>query len=76
MALDAAAAVLADTIPAGRDGDAYVFRLVLHDWDDASTVRILRAVLKAAGSAAITLLIIEVATLLRPHQDVTLSQLV
>ena len=37
-----------------------MFRLIFHDWDDESTVRILRAVLQAAGKAAVTLLIIEV----------------
>ncbi|KAK9835321.1 hypothetical protein WJX81_001718 [Elliptochloris bilobata] len=47
------------SIPEGRDGDAYVFRLIFHDWDDGSTVRILRAVLQAAGKSAVTLLIVE-----------------
>jgi len=51
----------AGTIPPGRDGDAYVFRLIFHDWDDESTVKILRAVLQAAGGKRVTLLIVEVA---------------
>ena len=53
-------AARAGTIPEGRDGDAYVFRVVFHDWDDDATVRILRAVLQAVGKRAVTLLIVEV----------------
>lgn len=37
-----------------------MFRLIFHDWDDESTVRILRAVQTAAGKADVTLLIVEV----------------
>jgi hypothetical protein len=56
----------AGTIPPGRDGDAYVFRLIFHDWDDESTVKILRAVLHAAGGKRVTLLIVEVVAPIRP----------
>ncbi len=38
-----------------------MFRLIFHDWDDESTVKILRAVLQAAGGKRVTLLIVEVA---------------
>ena len=50
----------AGTIPQGRDGDAYMFRLIFHDWDKDAVVRILRAVLQAVGKRAVTLLIVEV----------------
>lgn len=59
-------AARAGTIPEGRDGDAYVFRVVFHDWDDDATVRILRAVLQAVGKRAVTLLIVEVGFPLHP----------
>ena len=64
----------ADTIPEARNGDAYVFRLIFHDWDDDATVRILRAVLQAVGKCAATLLIVEVCPRSPPRQPPFLSR--
>ncbi len=45
-----------DVIPAG--GDAYVMKVILHDWDDDKAVEILRACSRAMSPAA-TLVVIE-----------------
>jgi hypothetical protein len=47
-------------IPAGRDGDAYVLRLIMHDWNDANCVAILTNLRRAMGGARATLIIAEV----------------
>jgi hypothetical protein len=39
-----------ETVPAG--GDAYVLKLILHDWDDAASLRILAACRRACGLQA------------------------
>lgn len=44
-----------ESVPAG--GDAYVLRAVLHDWDDAEAVAILRTCRAAMGDDAILLII-------------------
>lgn len=49
-----------ETIPAAKDGDAYVMRLILHDWNDSDTVTILSNLRKAIGTAKATLLLVEV----------------
>lgn len=46
-----------DALPAG---DAYVLMNVVHDWDDAASVRILQAVAAAGRPAAATVLLLEV----------------
>jgi hypothetical protein len=56
--------VFAETLPAGEDGDAYVMRLILHDWNDEDTVAILSNLRKAMGTAKTTLLLVEVRLLL------------
>lgn len=50
----------ADTLPKAADGDVYVMRLILHDWDDSDCVRILSNLRRAMGSADARLLIVEV----------------
>jgi hypothetical protein len=45
-----------DTMPAG--GDAYVMKVILHDWDDDKAIEILRACSRAMSPAA-TLVVIE-----------------
>ncbi|EIE23271.1 S-adenosyl-L-methionine-dependent methyltransferase [Coccomyxa subellipsoidea C-169] len=49
----------ADTLPKAADGDVYVMRLILHDWDDSDCVRILSNLRRAMGSADARLLIVE-----------------
>lgn len=49
-----------ETLPEARDGDAYVMRLILHDWDDKDCTAILANVRRAMGSANASLLIVEV----------------
>lgn len=46
-----------DALPAG---DAYVLMNVIHDWDDAASVRILEAVADAGRPATATVLLLEV----------------
>ncbi len=48
-----------ETLPKGRDGDVWVLRIVLHDWDDEESVAILKSVRSAMGSARCTLTIVE-----------------
>ena len=50
----------AATIPAGRDGDVYLLRLILHDWNDADSAAILSNIRRAMGPARATLVIAEV----------------
>lgn len=56
--------VSAGTLPKAKDGDVYVIRLILHDWDDADSTLILSNIRKAIGSADAKLLIVEVRTML------------
>jgi len=39
-----------ETIPKGQDGDVYVLRRVMHDWNDEQCRTILQNVKKAMGS--------------------------
>lgn len=50
----------AETIPAGKDGDVYVLRLILHDWMDADSVVILSNIRAAIGAAKARVVIAEV----------------
>ena len=50
----------AETLPAGADGDAYLLRLILHDWSDEDSIAILSSVRHAIGKAKARLLIVEV----------------
>lgn len=50
----------AETLPPARDGDAYMMRLILHDWDDKDSTAILTSIRKAMGNAKAKLLVIEV----------------
>jgi len=52
--------LLAETLPKAEDGDVYMMRLILHDWNDKDSVAILSSVRQAMGSAKATLLIVEV----------------
>jgi len=58
---DVAAGDMFETIPAGAD--AYVFKYIIHDWDDERTLQLLRtcrkAMDRAAGSLEPRLLVIE-----------------
>lgn len=47
-------------MPQAKDGDVFVMRLILHDWDDKDCVTILSNVRKAMGAAKARLLIVEV----------------
>ncbi|EIE20123.1 S-adenosyl-L-methionine-dependent methyltransferase [Coccomyxa subellipsoidea C-169] len=49
----------AETLPKAADGDVFVMRLILHDWDDSDCVRILSSLCTAMGSAKARLLIVE-----------------
>ncbi|BDA50265.1 3'-hydroxy-N-methyl-(S)-coclaurine 4'-O-methyltransferase [Coccomyxa sp. Obi] len=49
----------ADTLPVAKDGDVWVMRLILHDWNDADSVTILSNVRRAMGGADARLLIVE-----------------
>ena len=42
------------------DGDAYLLRLILHDWSDEDSIAILSSVRHAIGKAKARLLIVEV----------------
>lgn len=53
----------ADTLPVAKDGDVWVMRLILHDWNDSDSVTILSNVRRAMGGADARLLIVEVRTL-------------
>jgi O-methyltransferase domain/Dimerisation domain len=44
-----------DSVPAG--GDAYVLKSILHDWEDAESVAILRSVRRAMAPGAVVLLV-------------------
>ena len=48
----------AATIPRGRNGDAYVLRIILHDWSDSEVVAILKNIRAAIGSSAAASVII------------------
>lgn len=50
----------AETIPPGEDGDVWVLRHILHDWNDAKACAILSNLRRAIGSAKVTLVIGEV----------------
>ena len=49
----------ASTIPKASDGDAYVMRAVLHNWRSDDVARILSNIRLAMGSAAASLVIVE-----------------
>ena len=49
----------ASTLPKAEDGDAFVLREILHDWSDADTLAILKALRAAIGDSQASLLIIE-----------------
>ena len=49
----------AETLPQGQNGDAYLLRLILHDWSDADCVAILKSIRKAMGATRCRLLIVE-----------------
>lgn len=50
----------AETLPKAKDGDVFVMRLILHDWDDKDCVTILSNVRAAMEAAKARLLIVEV----------------
>lgn len=58
----------AETIPEAQDGDAYIYRCILHDWSDGEAIRIVQSLRKAVGKSAVTVHFIEVAALLLPAQ--------
>ena len=45
------------------DGDAYLLRLILHDWSNEDSIAILNSVRHAMGSAKAKLLIVEASPL-------------
>lgn len=67
VALESGTFFDAGTIPAGRDGDAFFMRYILHDWPEKESLAILRNVRTAMGKANATLLIGECAL---PDHDV------
>ena len=48
------------TLPQAQDGDAWILRQVLHDWDDQHATCILRSLRAAIGSTDAVVLIVEV----------------
>ncbi|BDA50119.1 Acetylserotonin O-methyltransferase [Coccomyxa sp. Obi] len=48
-----------ETMPKAMDGDVFIMRLILHDWDDKDSVAILSSIRRAMGTANAKLLIIE-----------------
>jgi hypothetical protein len=46
-----------ESVPAG--GDAYLLKLILHDWDDEHAVRILQGIARAAGERHVVLIVLE-----------------
>jgi hypothetical protein len=50
----------AETVPAAENGDAYLLRLILHDWSANDSVAILSSLRQAMGNAKAKLLIVEV----------------
>ncbi|EIE23146.1 hypothetical protein COCSUDRAFT_66185 [Coccomyxa subellipsoidea C-169] len=48
-----------ETMPKAKDGDVYMMRLILHDWDDKDSIAILSSIRQAMGSAKARLLIVE-----------------
>ena len=50
----------AGNLPQARDGDCYLMRQILHDWNDQDAELILRNVRQAMGGARATLAIVEV----------------
>ncbi len=55
--------IAADTLPTGEDGDAYLLRLILHDWNNEDSIAILSSIRQAMGNAKAKLLIVEVCIL-------------
>ncbi|KAK9792048.1 hypothetical protein WJX73_004833 [Symbiochloris irregularis] len=49
----------AGTLPAGRDGDAFLLRQILHDWSDKQVIEILKSCRRAMGASSSRLLIVE-----------------
>lgn len=47
-------------MPKAMDGDVFIMRLILHDWDDKDSIAILSSIRCAMGTAKAKLLIIEV----------------
>ena len=56
--------IAADTLPTGEDGDAYLLRLILHDWNNEDSIAILSSIRQAMGNAKAKLLIVEVCILI------------
>ena len=52
----------AGTMPKAMDGDVFIMRLILHDWDDENSIAILSSIRRAMGTAKAKLLIIEVSS--------------
>jgi hypothetical protein len=50
----------AETMPRAMDGDAYMMRLILHDWNDKDSIAILSSIRRAIGTAKAKLFIVEV----------------
>ena len=48
------------TLPEAKDGDAYVLRQILHDWDDECAATILRNLRLAISTSQAVVLIVEV----------------
>lgn len=53
--------LVSGSIPSARDGDAYMLRNILHDWDDDKTTLILTNLRTAMGSVKATLVLLELA---------------
>lgn len=62
-----------DSVPAGCD--AYVLKSILHDWDDASSVRILRRVAEVADPGAMLLIVERVVADREPGAVAVMSDL-
>ena len=62
-----------DSVPSGCD--AYVLKSILHDWDDASSARILQTVAEAAGPGTTLLIVDRVVADHTPAASVVMSDL-
>ena len=49
-----------ESVPAAENGDAYLLRLILHDWSDDDSIAILSSLRQAMGDVKAKLLIVEV----------------
>lgn len=50
----------AGTIPEAQNGDAYLLREILHDWNDANALKILQGLRIAIGNSNAVLILAEV----------------